>query len=123
MTDKNLIKYQTQARRLGLTNVNANNIHILLWQIVDELKARPDAGTSRFTKRKYMRLLDGMTCGTTLYDYYNGIIYDTVQVIRKGGTAYVFRIEHIADVIKHEKHAGFTYLPGSDSFAVTLEGE
>ena len=121
MTDHNLIKYQSQAQRLGLTDINAANINLFLWQIVTELKLRPNAGTYEFSRRKYVRLLGGMTCDTTLYDYYYRFIYDTVKVIRHGGKAYVFRIEHIADVIKYEKQASFRYLPGSDSFEVVKE--
>lgn len=122
MTNGNLIKYQTEARRLGIQNINANDIGVLLYQIVEELKSRPSAGTVKLRRHKLDRMAAGVVCGTTLYDYYLSMITDTIRIIRKGGIAYVFKIEHIADIIKREKAAQFRYLPGSDCFEVTLEG-
>lgn len=121
MTDKSLKKYQVQAARLGLTNINATHINVLLWNIVEELKAKPSAGSLTLDSIKYARLPSGARNETTLYEYYNEMIRDTVKQIRQtGGRAYIFSIEQIADVIKYEKNAKFKYIPDGDCFKVTM---
>ena len=109
-----------QAAKLGLKNINAEYIEILLWNIVEELKTRPSAGSLKLTRAEYARQPSGGRNETTLYEYYNAMIRDTVKQIRKqSGRAYVFSIEQIADVIKYEKDAKFQYIPEGDCFLVT----
>ena len=109
MTDKYLIKYQMQAAKLGLKNINAPRISVLLWNVVEELKSKPSAGKSVFTKQTCNQY-EGVRYETTLYEYYTGMIRDTVKQIRQtGGRAYIFSVEQIADVIKYEKNAKFKY--------------
>lgn len=71
-------------------------------------------------RHRYARTPGGFRLETTLYEYYNSMIRDTVQQINKAnGYAYVFSIEQIADVIKYDKDAEFTYIPDGDCFKVT----
>lgn len=120
MSGRSLKKYQAQAAKLGLVNINATHINVLLWNIVEELKSKPSAGTLTFTRKSY-RQSKGVRYETTLYEYYTGMIRDTVKQIRKhGGKAYLFSIEQISDVIKYEKNARFKYLSDSDCFKVTM---
>lgn len=115
-----LTKYQLQAARLGLQDIDANDIHMFLLKIIMELRSLPSAGSRTLGKRAYTRLPDGTRDETTLYYFYAGMIDDTVrQINKKRGRAYVFSIEQIADVIKYEKNAQFIYLPDSDCFMVT----
>lgn len=121
MTDKKLQKYQVQAAKLGLTNINATHIDVLLLNVVGELKQRPGAGTLELTRDIYVRQPGDITEETTLYEYYSDMIRDTVKQIRQaGGRAYIFSIEQIADVIKYEKNAKFKYIPDGDCFKVTM---
>ena len=72
------------------------------------------------TRDHYVRIPDGARKETTLYEYYNDMIEDTIKQINKtGGRAYVFSIEQIADVIKYDKDAEFTYIPEGECFMVT----
>ena len=121
MDDRSLKKYQAQAVRLGIENINATHIDVLLMNVVDELKARPSAGSFTLAKNEYVRPPSGARSETTLYEYYNEMIRDTVKQIRQtGGRAYIFSIEQIADVIKYEKNAKFKYIPDGDCFKVTM---
>lgn len=120
MTNKSLTKFQCQAARLGLENINATNILVFLANVVAELKLRPSAGSLRMGKHQYARTPAGSRSETTLYEYYNSMIRDTIRQISKaGGRAYVFSIEQIADVIKYDKDAEFTYIPDGDCFMVS----
>ena len=120
MTSKSLTKFQCQAARLGIENINLTNILVFLANVVAELKLRPDAGTLHISRHRYARTPGGARLETTLYEYYNSMIRDTVQQINKtNGYAYVFSIEQIADIIKYDKDAEFTYIPEGDCFKVT----
>lgn len=121
MADQRMIKYQCQAAKLGLKNINATHMNVLLMNVVEELKARPSAGTLTLTRDVYVRQPSGIKEETTLYEYYSDMIRDTVKQIRQtGGRAYIFSIEQIADVIKYEKNAKFKYVPDGDCFKVTM---
>lgn len=120
MTNRSLIKYQSQAARLGIDNINAHNVPMFLANIVTELRHRPSAGTKNFEPGR-VKLPQEMRRETTLYEYYVGMIQDTVrQIKRRGGKAYLFSVEQIADVIKYERDAKFEYLPDADCFEVTM---
>lgn len=120
MINKSLTKFQCQAARLGLEDINATNILVFLANIVAELKSRPSAGSLCINKHQCVRTPAVSSSETTLYEYYNSMIEDTVKQINKtGGRAYVFSIEQIADVIKCDKNAEFTYVPDGDCFMVT----
>ncbi len=121
MTNKNLTRYQSQANRLGI-NILAYDVQTLLDVAVVELKSRPDAGTRTLKRRSCTRVPTGMRQETTLYQYYEAMIADTVKQINKHrGVAFVFSMEHIADIIKYEKDAQFTYIPDADCFLVSKE--
>jgi hypothetical protein len=120
MAKDSLTKFQLQAARLGLENINATNILVFLANVVAELKSLPSAGSLKANKHHYVRVPVGSRQETTLYEYYNSMIKDTLKQINKtGGRAYVFSIEQIADVIKYDKDAEFTYIPEGECFMVT----
>lgn len=56
----------------------------------------------------------------TLDSYYVGLINDTLRLIRKRKTAYVFSVSHIRDILRFEPNAQFNYIESSNSIAVTL---
>lgn len=103
-----------------MKDINTTNILVFLANVVTELKSLPSAGSLKIGRHNFARVPTGARQETTLYEYYNSMIRDTVKQINKaGGRAYVFSIEQIADVIKYDKDAEFTYVPEGDCFMVT----
>ena len=51
--------------------------------------------------------------------YYVGLINDTLSQIRSGGTAYLFHLSQIADIMKYE-NVDFTYNSNDGCFAIRL---
>lgn len=68
----------------------------------------------------YFRKAHGVVAQTTLYEYYVQLINDTLDLIRKGLTAYIFNFEQVADVFRYEPQAKITYLENEECFAVSL---
>lgn len=122
MSKNSLTKFQLQAARLGLKDINASNILVFLANVVAELKSLPSAGSLKIGRHNFVRVPTGARQETTLYEYYNSMIRDTIrQINQTNGRAYVFSMEQIADVIKYDKDAEFTYVPEGDCFMVTKE--
>ena len=120
MNDK-IHKYRMQAKRLGISNMGTGNMDKFLFNIVEELRKQKSANQKLPSVAGKCKSSGGMRWETTLYEYYVGLIRDTlIQIRRPGGSAYIFSVEQIADVLKYEKGANFEYLPGSDCFRVTL---
>lgn len=116
-----ILKYRSQAEKLGIPGTDTGNMDRLLFNIVDELRGRKGSDQPLPVPVGRCKVPGGMRWETTLYEYYIGLIRDTLIQIRKAnGSAYIFSVEQIADVLKYEKQANFEYLPESDCFRVTL---
>lgn len=63
---------------------------------------------------------DGVVYQDTQYHWYVQLINDVLGEIRHGRAAYVFRLDHVKEILRFEPNAKFNYLSDSDSIQVTL---
>lgn len=63
---------------------------------------------------------NGVVYQETQYHWYVQLINDVLHEIRHGNAAYVFKLEHVKEILRFEPNAKFNYLSDSDSIRVTL---
>ena len=59
---------------------------------------------------------------TTLDNYYVSFINDCLALLRKGQPAYVFKVEHIRDVLRFERDIKVEYLKDEEMIKLTRKG-
>lgn len=62
----------------------------------------------------------GVVYQDTQYHWYVQLINDCLREIRRGRAAYVFKLDHVKEILRFEPDAKFNYLSDSDSIRVTL---
>lgn len=87
---------------------------------IEFLRATTKPAPTRKIPKIYFRKAHGVVAQTTLYEYYVQLINDTLDLIRKGLTAYIFNFEQVAEVFRYEPKARIIYLEKEDCFAVRL---
>ena len=104
-----------------------NDMQYFLKKIVERYKSIIPDSKDKKLKRKvysyydsYHGIVDDKV--TTLDAYYVGFINDCLDLIRKGYFAYIFKIEHLRDIMRFEKDIIATYV-GDGSIRIRKEVE
>lgn len=102
-----------------------NNIQYFLDKIVKRYKFIVPDSKDKKLKRKVYSYYDnyhGIVNDkvTTLDAYYVGFINDCLELLRKGKPAYIFKIEHLRDIMRFEKKIVVNYI-GDGSIKIRKE--
>lgn len=115
-------KYRNEAAHLGVY-LRDKTMPELVNSFLSEIRCLPSSGKREVKLGRKPAKISGVVYETTGYEYYEGFILDTVREIRAKRSAYVFKLSHIADVMKYEKDFDADYLEDSDSFKLYARKE